>query len=295
MKSKNPPWYAAGDPWFLTQSEWTPERSIYFETIFTQSNGYMGVRGYTEEADTGVKSFREGYLAGVFGQIDEAALKQVRVDYGWPMVAMITLPELFACEIKLAGESFGLSEGTIDFFSRSLNMYNGVLSRHVSWVSPTGLRTRLLFERFLSAAEPHLGMQQITILPENWNGKAVLKFELDGAYPTYFRCGDRSLPHLREDILQNPQVNVGANGEANLTVRVKGTGHTVSIASNIAGGPCVMSARNSTVLRQEVMFAVQKRESVSVLHTVAVVSSRDEVETSRVHEVATNIARAAAT
>ena len=180
----------------MTQSEWAADKNIYFETIFTQSNGYMGVRGYTEEADTGLKSFREGYLAGVFGQIDAAALKQVRVDYGWPMVAMITLPELFACEIKLEGESFGLSQGTIDFFSRSLNMYNGVLSRHVSWVSPTGLRTRLLFERFLSAAEPHLGMQQITLMPENWNGKAVLTFELDGAYPTYFRCGDRALPHL---------------------------------------------------------------------------------------------------
>ncbi|MGD0058315.1 MAG: glycosyl hydrolase family 65 protein [Verrucomicrobiia bacterium] len=296
MKSKksNQPWYATGDPWYLTESEWAPEKNIYFETIFTQSNGYMGVRGYTEEANAGLKSFREGYLAGVFGQIDEAALKQVRVDYGWPMLAMITLPELFACEITLEGEPFKLSQGTIDFFSRSLNMYNGVLARHVSWVSPTGLRTRLLFERFLSAAEPHLGMQQITIMPENWTGTAVLKFELDGSYPTYFRCGDRALPHLRQDLLQNPQVNLGACGEANLTVRVKGTGHTVSIASNVTGGSCLTSARNSTVLKQEVTLALQKRESASVLHTVAVVSSRDEVAPSRVHEVATDIAREAA-
>ena len=295
MKSKmsNQPWYATGDPWYLTQSEWAPEKNIYFETIFTQSNGYMGVRGYTEEANAGLKSFREGYLAGVFGQIDEAALKQVRVDYGWPMMAMITLPELFACEITLEGEPFKLSQGTIDFYSRSLNMYNGVLARHVSWVSPTGLRTRLLFERFLSAAEPHLGMQQITVMPENWTGKAVLKFELDGSYPTYFRCGDRALPHLREDFLQNPQVTMGARGEANLTVRVKGTGHTVSLASNIAGGRCLTSARNSTVLSQEVTLALQKRESASVLHAVAVVSSRDDVEPSRVHEVATDIAREA--
>jgi len=290
MKSKNSPWYAAGDPWFLTQSEWTPEKSIYFETIFTQSNGYLGVRGYTEEANTGVKSFREGYLAGVFGQIDEAALKQVRVDYGWPMLAMITLPELFACEIKLGGESFSLSEGTIDFFSRSLNMYNGVLSRHVSWVSPTGLRTRLLFERFLSAADLHLGMQQITILPENWNGKAVLKFELDGTYPTYFRCGDRALPHLREDLLEDPQANLGADGEGSLTVRTKGTGQTVSIASTVAGGPCAMTGENSTTLRQEVTLTLKKRESASVLHSVAVVSSRDDVKPARVPEVASKIA-----
>ena len=62
---------------------------------------------------------------------------------------------------------------------------------------------------------------------------------------------------LREDLLQNPQVNLGASGKANLTVCVKGTGHTVSIASNVAGGPCVMSGRNSTVLKQEVTLALR--------------------------------------
>jgi trehalose/maltose hydrolase-like predicted phosphorylase len=296
MKSKqsNQPWYATGDPWFLTQSEWAGEKNIYFETIFTQSNGYMGVRGYTEEANAGLKSFREGYLAGVFGQIDNAALKQVRVNYGWPMLAMITLPELFACEIQLEGERFHLSQGTIDFFSRSLNMYNGVLSRHVSWVSPTGLRTRLLFERFLSAAEPHLGMQQITVMPENWTGQAVLVFELDGGYPTYFRCGDRALPHLRQELLRNPQIDPGTGGAACLTVDVTGSGHTVSIASNVTGGVCVASARNSAVLRQEITLALQKREPTTVLHAVAVVSSRDETGPSRVHEVATTIAQEAA-
>ncbi len=293
-KISNQPWYAIGDPWLLTQSEWSAEKNIYFETIFTQSNGYMGVRGYTEEPNPELKSFREGYLAGVFGLIDKAALKQVRVDYGWPMLAMITLPELFACEIKLGGELFNISQGTINSFSRSLNMYNGALSRHVTWISPKGLRTQLLFERFLSAAEPHLGMQQITLTPENWTGKAVLTFELNGAYPTYFRCGDRSLPHLREDLLQTAEVSLGAAGEANLNVRVKGSGRTVNIASSVAGAPCVMSARNSTVLRQQVTLALRKRQSVTVSHAVAVVSSRDEVEPSRVHEVATNIAREAA-
>src|SRR5437870_2441590 len=118
-------WYATGDPWLLTQAEWAPERNVYFETIFTQSNGYMGIRGYTEETNDGLKSFREGYLGGVFGEIDEEALKQVRVNYGWRMLAMITLPELFACEIELNGEPLKLSAGKLAFFSRSLNMRNG--------------------------------------------------------------------------------------------------------------------------------------------------------------------------
>ena len=73
------PWYAA-DPWVLTQTAWDPAKSIYYETIFTQSNGYLGVRGYTEETNPGVAEVREGYLAGVFGHIDGGAFDQVRVN-----------------------------------------------------------------------------------------------------------------------------------------------------------------------------------------------------------------------
>jgi trehalose/maltose hydrolase-like predicted phosphorylase len=120
------PWYAMGDPWLLTQTEWMPEKNTYFETIFTQSNGYMGVRGYTEEVNDGVSGSREGYLAGVFGEVYGEALKQVRVDYGWRMVGMITLPEVFACEIELNSEPFKLSHGRILSFRRTLNMRNGV-------------------------------------------------------------------------------------------------------------------------------------------------------------------------
>ena len=287
-------WYAAGDPWVLTQSEWAPSKNIYYETIFTQANGYLGIRAYTEEVNDGIRGFREGYLAGVFGHVDEAALAQMRVDYEWPCLAMITLPELFACNVTLNGEVFRISEGTIAFFSRSLNMRNGVLSRHVVWESPTGLRTRLLFERYLSAAQPHLAMQQITVMPENWTGKVVLKFELDGEYPTYFRCGDRALPHLRQDLLLNPQIDLGKDGAASLTVDVKGAGHTVSIASNVTGGSCVTSAPNSTALSQEVTLALRRRDSASVLHSVAVVSSRDAVEPPSVRKLANEIAGEAA-
>jgi alpha,alpha-trehalose phosphorylase len=295
MKSKksNQPWYAAGDPWFLTQSEWTTEKNLYYEAIFTQSNGYMGIRGYTEETNNGLRSFREGYLAGVFGQVDDAALKLMRVNYGWPVLAMITLPELFACKIELNGEPFSLVRGTLSSFSRSLDMRNAVLSRHLVWNSPAGHRTRLMFERFLSAAVPHLGMQRITVSPENWSGKAVLKFELDGGCPTYFRCGDRALPKPPQDLLQKARVNLGNEGAACLTVVVRGTGHTVSIASEIAGGSVVSATPTSAGVSQTVTLTVQPGQSSCATHAVAVVSSRDGVRAGGVPELATRVAREA--
>lgn len=291
---QNEPWYAAGDPWVLTQSEWDPARNIYYETIFTQSNGYMGIRGYTEETDPGLDTVREGYLAGVFGHTDEHALEQTRVTYDWPMLAMITLPELFGCEVNLDGEVFKLSEGTIVSYSRSLNMRNGELVRRVAWRSPSGRRTQLAFKRFLSAAVPHLGMQEISVTPENWSGTVVLRFEQDAAIPTCFRCGDRSLPHVSQDLLTQQHIEYLDDDVTVLTLKTRGTGHTVAIASQVLGEFCHNETRDPKVLRQRATLSLKERETGVVSHVLAVVSSRDQVEDSDVSKVAVAVAREAA-
>jgi trehalose/maltose hydrolase-like predicted phosphorylase len=287
--STTDPWYAVGDPWVLTQTQWEPEKNIYYETIFTQSNGYMGVRGYLEEKDATVEAYREGYLAGVFGHIDKAAMKQVDVDYPWPMLCMMTLPELFACEIELNGERFLISEGSVEFFTRSLDMRNGVLTRKMVWKSPKGHLTRLSFQRFLSAAVPHLAMQHIEVTPENWSGSASLKFALDGEYPTYFRCGDRSYPHLRQDLLEKAVVSA-TDGIPHLDVTVRGTGHRVTLASALWGeGTSVQP--DGTTLTQCADWHLAQGESAEVVHAVGVASSRDTAKPAEVAQLAADVVR----
>lgn len=289
---KNEPWYAAGDPWMLSQTEWDPARTLYFETIFTQSNGYLGVRGYTEEGAGQLASCREGYLAGVFGHIDAEALKQVRIDYPWPMLCMVTLPELFACEVELEGERLRLDAGRLVSFRRTLDMRNGVLTREVDWVSPAGRQTRLRFERFLSAAIPHLAMQQITLTPVNWSGAAELAFQLDGQYPSYFRCGDRAMAHLPQQLLEQARVEAdGATGL--LAVSIRGTGHAVALASAITGGTCVATAPGGTTLAQRVALDVRAGEAATVVRAVAVASSRDQVGPEQTPGLALGAAREA--
>ena len=285
------PWYALGDPWVLNQTVWDEHQNTYFETIFTQSNGYLGVRGYTEETNAGIKTIREGYLAGVFGHVDEPAMKILSITYPWPSLQMLTLPELFACEITLAGETFTMSEGQVEFFSRTLDMRNGVLSRHIRWVSPQGRQTRIEFERFLSAAIPHLAMQRITISPENWSGAATLRYRLDSSIPSFFRCGDRALPHLPQALMEFPRVDSGRRGAPNLTVSIRGTDTVVGMASEVsATGRIALSALSDT-LEQVVELHLNDGQSIPVVHSVAVVSSRDNVEADQVPVLAAEIAR----
>ncbi len=292
--SSNEPWYAQGDPWVLTQNDWTPADNLYRETIFTQSNGYMGVRGYTEESNAGLETHREGYLGGVFAHVDEAAAKQVKIVPSWPLLTMISLPEVFGCAIELDGETFRMSEGRIVSFLRSLDMRNGLLTRSIEWESPRGRRTRLLFRRFLSAAVPHLAVQQITLEALDWSGSAVMRFALDGATPAFFRCGERTLPHLPQAVLEKPQMTAGKNGAGALTVTTRGTGHTVSVASEILGGLCTLSSPTPAAMGQTVSVKLDQKTPAAVTHVVAVVSSRDSVKAARVPGLAAEIASDAA-
>jgi alpha,alpha-trehalose phosphorylase len=284
------PWYAHGDPWVLTQTEWTPGDNIYRETIFTQSNGYMGIRGYEEEANTGIETHREGYLGGIFAHVDATAAKQVKVVPEWPLLTMISLPEVFGCTIKLDGEVFSLSSGRIRSFTRSLDLRNGLLTRSVEWESPRGRLTRLLFRRFLSAAVPHLAMHQITLEARDWSGPASLCFDLDGATPAYFRCGERTLPHLPQAVLENPRITAGKSGAGVLTINTRGTSHTVSIAADTNGGLCTLGKPAPATLRQTVGLDLVAQSPAAVTRAVAVVSSRDQVEAAKVPKVAADIA-----
>ena len=287
------PWYAEGDPWILAQMERSPGDNLYRETIFTQANGYLGVRGYEEENNSDTESLREAYLGGVFAHVDDAAAKQVKVVPQWPLLTMVSLPEIFGCAIVLDGENFSASSGKIHSFTRMLDMHNGLLTRVVEWESPRGRRTRILFRRFLSAAVPHLAMHQITLEARDWSGPAELRFDLDGATPAYFRCGERTLPHLPQAVLENPRMTAGKSGAGVLTVTTRGTHHTVSIAAETAGGICTLSKPSPAILRQTVALDLTAKTPAAVTRAVAIVTSRDKIGGTDVQTSASDIANAA--
>jgi len=200
-KTTNPdaptPWYMQGDPWRLTQTALQPDRSVYFETIFAQANGYMGVRGYTEPPLANARSIREGYLAGVFSDVDEEA-SAIIGRFPWPILQMVSTPDLFGCNISLDGETLDLEAGQLVDFQRTLDLRDATLTARLTWRSPAGRTTRLTLERFLSAANVHLAAQRLTIVPDGWAGPCRVAFRLDGEAPSYFRCGDKRRPHLRQ-------------------------------------------------------------------------------------------------
>ena len=69
-------------------------------------------------------------------------------------------------EITLNGCRFDLTQGTIQSYTRTLNLKTGLLTREVTWTSPKGERFNLKFERIVSLKRLHTIAMRVSIIPE---------------------------------------------------------------------------------------------------------------------------------
>jgi trehalose/maltose hydrolase-like predicted phosphorylase len=271
-ETSHQPWYVDGDPWVLTQKSWDPDKSLYYETIFTQSNGYMGLRGYREEVDTAAPSLREGYLAGVFAKLPPVARELVIHDYAWDSRQMVSLPELFSTWIVLGGNAFCLTAGELKSYQQALDLRTGILTREVVWSD--GRITKIRFTRFLSAHTPNLAVQKIEIEPVNWSGEAELFWDYDLAQKTYFRCGDPAKYHVpcsHFAVLETKAHQDMVSG----VVETDGTGHRIAFASRLVGAGARSSVSKAGLLAQSGHGQVKKGKVSTWIRTTAVVTTRD--------------------
>ena len=283
------PWYVGDDPWRLTQHGFDPARNIYFETIFAQANGYMGVRGYTETPLAQADTVREGYLAGVFSDVDEQAAAIIG-RFPWPVMQMVSLPELFGCTIDLDGERLSLETGVCLAYQRSLDLRTAVLETRLAWRSPDGRTTELGFERFCDAANPHLAHQRITATPRDWSGPLRVGFALDGQTPSLFRCGDRKQPHLPQYHFHDHATARADDRTGVLAMTTRHTGHRIAIASRLATpADCDVDASRDDRLVQTLETPAAENQALTLSRTLAVTCSRDDEVTGDPAEAAVGL------
>ncbi|MFO7870467.1 MAG: hypothetical protein R6V03_03430 [Kiritimatiellia bacterium] len=267
-------WYMNGDEWTLLQERDDPARAVYFETIFSQANGLLGIRAYDEEASPSRPTIREGYFAGLFAGLDERATAIVNGNFPWPSVQMTALPGLFACRVTLEGEPFSLDSGRILEFSRSLSMKDGLLTRNVLWRSPGGNVTRLCFARFLSAASPSLGVQRLEIIPVDWSGPAELDFSFATDVPAVFRCGNKREPEIPQ-YHYTPSSCGAAGASAWCGMKTNTTGHGIVFASRLMADGRLTSRAHPRRIEQTLAVKVTAGRRASAERIFAAASDRE--------------------
>jgi trehalose/maltose hydrolase-like predicted phosphorylase len=139
--------------WQVTEHAFDPKELHSKETVYSIGNGYFGTRGTFDEGYPGAAPATLIY--GVFDTIPVAKEE------------LANAPDWLPIKLFVNGERFRLNEGKILDFQRTLDVQTGVLSRTVHWESASGIRIKVVSERFASLADEHVGAIRYSVTAES--------------------------------------------------------------------------------------------------------------------------------
>ena len=142
------------------------ETMNHLETVMMVGNGYLGTRGSFPEGYRGANTAT--FLHGVFNDIPIL------------FTELANVPDWTALIIRINGEEFTMKKGSVRSTNVLLNLKNGLLSRDVVWVSPSGNQVELRFERFASMNNQHLLLQRVAITALNFDGDVEILAGING-------------------------------------------------------------------------------------------------------------------
>ena len=147
--------------WIIEETSFHEKYTGKCEAIFTQGNGYLGLRNSLEERY--VDTVRGMFITGTFNKASKEEATEL------PNVS-----DIVNMEIELNGERFSMTEDNIKEYSRTLNLYTGETCRNVLWEGKNGDIVQLSFHRFVSYKNVHVIGAYVEIKPVNCDVKATV-------------------------------------------------------------------------------------------------------------------------
>lgn len=236
---------AASDGWSIIESPFRIEHFKAYEGLFTLGSGYLHVRGSLEEhlsdaqqnvtytrlpANVTSEKFRETkskwgtYVPGIFGR--------------HPLLnnEMINLPWFLGMAPIVDGERLDVEKCRIEDYRRELRLDTATLVRTLRWRTVSGATIDLKWERFVSAARPHLCVQRMWIATDT-HAELVLRAGIDADVRT------NGHDHFAE-------VGFSFLGEANMLCLLRtDAGDEVTIATQL-NGPVEATWKSEKTQRQ---------------------------------------------
>lgn len=259
--------------WLIEETAYTPEKELYWETIYALSNGYMAARGALDEnhACPAIRSYFGTYIAGIFDK------------YRWDYQAIVNVADFFNCAVRVNGEQVDMTRGRVEKYSRRLDMYNGVLVRRFVWTSPKGDSTEFEITRFISRADAHLAVQHYRVRPLNYNGVVTFDNTLDGNVSNIdFHVSGYQLRDEKYLFIADEHEAKAYPDGAGLVLNTKTTKHRICELFKVAvaedGKPVEPKAEADTgtrLVRHRASVVVTGGSEYTVLKCVAVYTSND--------------------
>lgn len=163
------------DEWRLVEKRFTPKFLAQSESVFSTSNGYLGMRGAFEE---GTPVYQHGTFINGFYESWPIPYGEKAYGFAETGQTIVNAPDAKIVRLYLDDEPFDLASAHIHDYERVLNLQAGTLDRKVTWSTPAGRRVRVESRRLVSFHEKHVAAIQYRVTVLNAQSSLILSSEI---------------------------------------------------------------------------------------------------------------------
>lgn len=162
--------------WELTYTEWNPENERLREALCTLGNGYIAVRGASEESCNSDHHYHGTYLAGGYNRAETFKAGKIIQNED-----LVNWPDFTGLTFRVGDEGwFNLNDADVHKFTQTLDLKCGILRRDIHFTFE-GRESRLSTQRLVSMDTPHLAGFSWELTPLNWEGEVEILSSIDGS------------------------------------------------------------------------------------------------------------------
>src|SRR3954469_1858193 len=163
------------EPWCIRESELRLDALGPTESVFTLSNGHLGVRGNLDEGEP--HGLPGTYLNSVY---ERRPLPYAEAGYGYPESGQTIINVTNGKLIRLLvdDEPLDVRYGHLRSHERVLDLRAGTLTRRMEWISPAGEAVRVHSQRLVSLVQRAVAGISYEVEPVDTPVLLVLQSEL---------------------------------------------------------------------------------------------------------------------
>lgn len=245
--------------WIIEETSFHEKYTGKCESIFTQGNGYLGLRNSLEERY--VDTVRGMFITGTFNKASKEEATEL------PNVS-----DIVNMEIELNGERFSMTEDNLKEFSRTLNLYTGETCRNVLWEGKNGNVVQLSFHRFVSYKNVHVIGAYVEIKPVNCDVKATV---VSGINAQVTNHGAQHLTEFSKRAFEEKFLQMGmVTTESAVSIAVS-TVHKVFQSGKYTEDAASKIIDDRRKIHAEIQLVIPQGETARVEKISTVHSSRD--------------------
>ena len=245
--------------WIIEETSFHEKYTGKCESIFTQGNGYLGLRNSLEERY--VDTVRGMFITGTFNKASKEEATEL------PNVS-----DIVNMEIELNGERFYMTEDNLKEYSRTLNLYTGETCRNVLWEGKNGDVVQLSFHRFVSYKNVHVIGAYVEIKPVNCDVKATV---VSGINAQVTNNGAQHLTEVSKRAFDEKYLQMGmVTTESEVAIAVS-TVHDVFLDGEKTEETAYKIVDDRRKIHAKIQLDIPKGETARVEKISTVHSSRD--------------------